>query len=311
MKLLVLSGPTAAGKTALSLLLAKKLDGEIINADMGQFYSAFSVGTAKPDWQASPIPHHLFDSVTQPTDTSVVAYKKMVTDAVADCVKRGKQPILVGGSLFYIKSLFYPPLRPVMSEDLVEPVEASWEALNAIDPERASSIEKNDAYRIRRALQLFYSTGEKPSMFQPSFAPMHDSVVVFINPSREVLYHNINMRCDEMFDVGGWVEEVERCIGTDWEQFIEYKGLIGYREILAWIRNGKQKSEYLLLKEFVKQKTRQYAKRQEIFWKKFSQQIAHDSQSSDKKVEPMTVIPTSLEDMAEKVATSFIKIELP
>lgn len=304
MKIFILTGPTASGKTALSLLLAEKLNGEIINADMGQFYSAFSVGTAKPDWKASFIRHHLFDCVTTPTDTSVVAYRAMVLSAIDDCIKRDKQPILAGGSLFYIKSLFYPPREGVQIKHHSSHV-YSWEVLNSIDPQRALAVNKNDVYRVNRALDLFYSTGIKPSEQEPEFVPLFDSVVVFLNPPREVLYKNINDRCDEMLDSLKWVEEVESCIGTDWESFIDYKGLIGYREILTWVRNGKKKNEYETLKEVIKQKTRQYAKRQEMFWKKFSCELNESSEKSDKKVLPFSVVPEPANELVQKVIKAF------
>lgn len=304
MKILILTGPTASGKTSLSLLLAEKLNGEIINADMGQFYSAFSIGTAKPDWKASLVPHHLFDCVITPRDTSVVAYRTMVLSAINDCLKRGRQPILVGGSLFYIKSLFFPPTDGIQIKKK-SAHDYSWDLLHSVDPKRALAIDKNDAYRINRALDLFYSTGIKPSEQQPQFVPLFDALVVFLNPSREVLYKNINDRCDEMFDSLKWVEEVESCIGTDWEAFIDYKGLIGYREILAWIRNGKKQNEYAALKETIKQKTRQYAKRQEVFWKKFSSELSESSEKSVKKVLPFSVLPDSACELAQKVIKAF------
>jgi len=101
---LLLSGPTASGKTALALELAEKLSGEIINADVGQLFTPCSVGTAKPAWRSKKIPHHLFDIIDEPQDLSAATYRDRVLEKIAEIQKRGNRPLIVGGSLFYLKS---------------------------------------------------------------------------------------------------------------------------------------------------------------------------------------------------------------
>ncbi len=108
---LIITGPTASGKTDLSLAIAREIDAEIINGDVGQFYTPLSVGTAKPDWRNQEVPHHLFDIISEPQDFSVSAYRQLVIDTAEKVWQRGRLPIIVGGSLFYIKSLFFPPMQ--------------------------------------------------------------------------------------------------------------------------------------------------------------------------------------------------------
>ncbi len=286
---LIISGPTAAGKTVLSLNLARQFSGEIINADVGQFYSAFSVGTAKPLWKRDEVAHHLFDIIDEPKNLSVHEYKKLVLQKVEDVWGRGKLPIIVGGSLFYLKSLFFSPLdfsncseKTYEDNELTEDVEKGnltpWERLNEIDMRRAESLHPNDLYRINRALQIWEKTNIKPSDCKPKFDLSFHSCFLFLNPPLEDLVKNINQRTEGMMSAGGWIDEVEVIVGTEWESFLKKKKFIGYSEILDWLRK-KQENKIQDLQKIIQIKTKQYAQRQKVFWKSFRKELVANCSS--------------------------------
>jgi len=194
---------------------------------------------------------------------------------------------VVGGSLFYIKSLLYPAnefvtdgLSPealakgeagsdCVRRSLVRRPEGGWEKLYSIDPERARSIDPKDEYRINRALAIWEQTGKKPSEFKPKFDPGFNARIVFIALPRDVLFDRINKRTEEMIKTLGWVDEVRGLRGTPWEEFLKRKKLIGYPEIFDFLERGAKQEDLQALITLIQQKTRQYAKRQVTFWKKF------------------------------------------
>ncbi|NDD55385.1 hypothetical protein EBZ39_16245, partial [bacterium] len=243
---IIVTGPTASGKTWLAEQLIQRLDGAMINADVGQFYTACSVGTAKPDWQAKPYQSYLFDWLDTPSDVTVVAFKKAVDEAIARAQTNGKVPIIVGGSAFYVKSLFFQPVDIVP----VDPSAAapSWEAyptqqlfeqLQLLDPVRAAELYSTDRYRIERALTLWHITGKLPSTLKPTFVqPYQKVLVVALLPPREQLEQRIAARLAHMLEVDGWIEEARHLLNTPWESFIVSKGLVGYAELFAWLRAG-------------------------------------------------------------------------
>lgn len=283
--ILFISGPTGSGKTDFSLQLSKHLvtdesvgtpadsSVEIINADVGQFYTALSVGTAKPDWKNAPIKHHLFDIINEPAlyEFNVVNYRDMLLKKATEIYKKGKLPIVVGGSLFYIRSLFFPPLGDTESSPRGQSDEniSLWKKLQEIDPKRANEINPSDTYRIQRALSIWKQTGKKPSEQVPEFNPGFHARILFINLPREHLYKRINQRTEEMINDEGWLDEVRGLVGTSWEHFLKEKKLIGYPEIFDWLGQGEMKDEIPSLIERIQIKTRNYAKRQVTFWKKF------------------------------------------
>ncbi|MFH1254271.1 MAG: tRNA (adenosine(37)-N6)-dimethylallyltransferase MiaA [bacterium] len=300
MKALIITGPTASGKTHLSEKIASVCSCEIINADVGQFYKPLSIGTAKPDLVTVSYKHHLFDLLDKPEDLSVVKYRNLVTDLVTDICSRGKIPVIVGGSLFYIKSLFFPPqefptqefstqesqtrkfktqdnnnLEQISIDNLSE--SQQWGLLQKIDPERAAMIHPNDHYRIGRALKIWIQTGTKPSAYKPILQPTFKALIVYVEPEASILKTRICLRTSLMINPEGntkfgWIEEAEALVGTEWEEFLKTKNLIGYTEIFDWIKAGKNKSELPDLISRIQIKTTQYAKRQRTFWKSFQLQ---------------------------------------
>lgn len=283
---LMILGPTASGKTALSYSIAQELSSEIINVDVGQFYKPLSIGTAKPDLTNSPCPLHLFDVLDEPEDLTVSKYRELVIEQVHAIQERANQPILVGGSLFYIKSLFFPPAKsmalpmiPAQEYDEHLSTQELWAILYSIDPDRAHALHPHDGYRIKRALDIWYTTGQKPSTCVPRFTSPFPTHIVYLSWPRELLRERIHKRMYQMFDEG-WIEEAERLINTPWETFLCRKGLIGYPEIFSWIRNGKQSHQKEKLIEAIYYETVHYAKRQETFAKSLFASLARHQHES-------------------------------
>ena len=262
---IIIAGPTGVGKTDLALLLAKKVDAEIINADVGQFYKPLIIGTAKPDWKSFIIPHHLFDVLDEPLNFTVVSFRKKVEVLINEIKSRGKVPIIVGGSGFYLNSLFFPPQKESIIERLAHnseiPTIDLWEKLNSIDSQRASQINENDRYRIERALDIWYGTGVLPSTYTPTFNALDDAYVLFLTRTIDDLYKRIDDRVKIMIQCE-WLDEVEN-LSSDWHQFLLQKKLIGYDDIIRYLDNQINSIEELIA--LIQQKTRNYAKRQLTF----------------------------------------------
>lgn len=279
---LIITGPTASGKTQLSELLHPIINGEIINADMGQFYKPLSIGTAKPNLNLAKYKHHLFDIIDAPQDLSVAEYRQFVYEKVKLISSSGKTPIIVGGSLFYIKSLFFPPLvlrdgqNPAPDIDLDRLFESELrDLLIKIDSVRAEQVHKNDSYRIRRALDIWQKTGQKPSIYKPIFNPIFNALIIFLSPPVEILNQRIRERTELMI-TSGWIDEAKSLIGTDWQKFIKFKGLIGYSEIFDHLSNMSLESSLPNLINDIQIKTMQYAKRQRTFWRSFVNQLGQE-----------------------------------
>lgn len=274
--MLVLAGPTGVGKSALAEKLAAHIPAEIINMDVGQFYTPFSIGTAKPAWRDSPIPHHLFDILDEPKNFTVVDYRRLLLETLEQVWSRGALPIVVGGSAFYLRSLLFPP-DPALASIAVEAVddvsdETAWDALYAFDPERAQALGKQDAYRIKRALAIWRATGKKPSTFKSVYNPPTNSLVVWVDRNRDQLYERIDRRVLAMINEG-WLDEARQILATPWEDFLLKKKLIGYDAIIAFLRNSSSGSQDEMLAS-IQKRTRNYAKRQIIFWRKLKKELA-------------------------------------
>src|SRR5579872_1696164 len=162
--------------------------------------------------------------------------------------QRGKIPILVGGSAFYLRSLFFPPIAHQADYAALQDESNLWDQLNAIDSDRASKIPKRDTYRI------------KPSELRPVYnSPTDSFLMICLTRDRQELYERINERVVQMLDQG-WMQEVEQLIDTEWEQFILDKKIIGYDEILLYLKNNDRAYDALIAT--IQKRTRNYAKRQ-------------------------------------------------
>lgn len=270
--MLIIFGPTGVGKTDLALNIAQYIPAEIVNMDVGQFYTPFSIGTAKPAWQTLPVKHHFFDILDEPKDYTVVDYRKRLLALLPELWDRKVLPIIVGGSGFYLRTLFFPPRGGSANFVLDKNSSDLWNMLHVIDPIRAAAIQKNDTYRIKRALDIWYATRQVPSQYNPIFDPPADCIILFLTRNRIDLYERINKRVFMMFGQG-WLDEVKGIQNTAWEPFLKKKKLIGYDDFLNYLE-GPQTAETLAeTLSKIQQKTRSYAKRQCTFWRMFEKQI--------------------------------------
>lgn len=310
---IIIIGPTASGKTALSYEIASLIGGEIINADMGQFYKPCSIGTAKPDWRNGSAPAHLFDIMSTPHDMTVGQFRSKVLSLIDDISSRGKYPIIVGGSLFYVKSLFFPPVRLEASatrrgEDrrILKPEDINWQTLHRIDPLRAKEIHPHDIYRIERALSIWQTTGVLPSLLKPTFDPSLKALLVALDPNLSQIKPLVEKRFFQMLDEG-WIEEATQLLGTAWEPFIVSKGFIGYDHIFSWIRL-QQPTKQELAASIIRE-TMQYAKRQKVFLKSLIHQL-HGAQKNS-LLPSVTICQTDLptKDFASKIIREFALLE--
>lgn len=274
-KLLVIAGPTASGKTALSIVLAKRLDGEIVSADSMQIYRGMDIGTAKATAEEqAEVPHHMIDLLEPGENYSVSRY---VTDASAVCetlFSRGKQPVVVGGTGQYIDALLAgrqfasaAPENPAVRQALYEEYdrlggEAMLEKLRAVDPARAARLAPADRKRMIRALEVYTLTGktisehDEESRAQPA---AYDALYVVLNFSdRAMLYHRIEQRVDRMCEQGLF-EETAQLLNRGISEESTCMQAIGYRQAAQALHGEMTREEAVAS---IKQATRRYAKRQ-------------------------------------------------
>ena len=268
----IIYGPTAVGKTDFANLLAAQFPSEIINADAAQFYTPLTLGTAKTDWRQASFPHHMFDICNKPINYSVANYRTDSEKLVTSIAKRGNIPIFVGGSGFYVHSLFFP--INVQSVPLTTQLESdrSWEALYAIDPVRAKAIHPNDMYRISRALLLYQQTNRLPSDFKPTYCPITQFIFIELSCAPDLLQQRIQKRISQMIEQG-WVRETETLLGTAWEPFIAKKKWIGYAELVAYCYTGKKLDHIEEIKNAINRTTWRYARKQTAYARMLRQKI--------------------------------------
>lgn len=265
-KVLAVVGPTASGKTALSLSLAEALDGEIISCDSMQIYRDMNIGTAKPSMtERRGIPHHLFDICSPEDEFSCADYIAYAEKAIADVVSRGKTPIFCGGTGLYLSSVLrggnLSPNIPCRIRESLEKrsPDENWEELIKIDPEAASLTHKNNVKRVIRALEIYHGTGKTKTEWDKLSLEVespYDALIFGLDyRSRDTLYERINKRVDTMMDEGleAEVREVAPRLGKTASQ------AIGYKELIMYI-NGEL--PYGDAVELLKKNTRNYAKRQ-------------------------------------------------
>ncbi len=264
-------GPTASGKTALSLELAKRFDGEIINGDSMQVYRHMSIGTAKISYaDMQGVPHHLLDIKDPEESFSVAEYQLLVRNKIEEIKSRGKLPILVGGSGLYVQAVLFD--YRFAEEQADEEMRASLYAeleqkgpqhmhdkLKALDPD--TDIHPNNTRRVIRALEI-WASGQDKTDRGLAMSPMYNEIIIGLDIDRAVLYDRINERVDDMVDQG-LVEEVTalKDRGIRDAQSIQ---AIGYKEIYAYLNGVMQFEEAINL---LKQNSRKYAKRQFTYFK--------------------------------------------
>ncbi|MDE6601843.1 MAG: tRNA (adenosine(37)-N6)-dimethylallyltransferase MiaA [Lachnospiraceae bacterium] len=271
--LVILTGPTAVGKTALSIALAKAIGGEIISADSMQVYRRMDIGSAKimPE-EMEGVPHHLIDVLEPDQEFNVVVFQKLAKQAAAEIYSRGHIPILVGGTGFYIQALVYDidftendednALRQSLEEQAErEGAEALYERLRAVDPESCESIHANNIKRVIRAIEFYEKTGKKISDHnreqRQNDSPYNFAYFV-LTDSRDRIYRRIDERVELMM-AQGLEREVRALRETGCRRdMVSMQGL-GYKELLAYLEGEISLEEAVYL---IKRDTRHFAKRQ-------------------------------------------------
>ena len=274
-RVIVITGPTATGKTALSVALAEKLDGEIISADSMQIYRGMDIGTAKVSPEESRgIPHHMVDVADPGESFSVSRWVDMAAQCCEDIFARGKTPIITGGTGLYIDSLLSGrdfAAAPETDEALREKLSAEYdsiggeafrEKLRLIDSERAEKLHPSDKKRLTRAMEVYLLTGETISAHDErtrALPPRYDSLRFALTyANRDTLYERIDRRVDMMAE-NGLFEEVEGLLRSGLEEGSTAMQAIGYKELAAYFAGRLSREEAL---DKIKQESRRYAKRQ-------------------------------------------------
>ena len=275
-KVIAIVGPTAVGKTSLSIRLAKRFDGEIISGDSMQIYKGMDIGTSKiTEEEKEDIPHYMLDIRNPGEDFSVAQFKTLVQQHIKDITERNLLPFIVGGTGLYIKSVLYDydfsdrkrdpaitkRLETFVREKGVLPL---YEKLKKIDPYQAEKIHPNNYRRVIRALEIYETTGMTMSEYhkQQKSEPIYDYLLIGLTMERSILYEKINKRVDEMIDLG-LVEEVKELIDQNLEDSQAMKA-IGYKEFIPYFK-GEQSLEQSI--QLLKRNTRRYAKRQLTWFK--------------------------------------------
>ena len=297
---LILTGPTACGKSALALDLAERIGGEILALDSMTVYRGMDIGTAKPSAaERTRVPHHLID-VLDPWESLTVAWWLARAEAAcAEIAARGKRPIFVGGTPFYLKALLHglfdsPPADAELRRALEAQAERDGNSalharLAAVDPKTAARLHPNDVRRVVRALEVHTLTGKPISDWQqtwdtPAFADSADAAppparvpAAVLELPREVLYDRINQRVDAMLRAG-WLNEVQKLRALPHPLSREARQALGYRELLAFLESGGEWDETV---ELIRTHTRQFAKRQLTWFRHLPSLVAVPASAPD------------------------------
>jgi len=267
----ILVGPTAVGKTAISLPLAKKLNAEIISADSRQIYKHLDIGTAKtsPE-ELNAVPHHLIDALEIEEDYAAGRFAEDASYIINEIFARDRVPLIVGGAGLYIKALIDGLFSESSSDEDVrtallervesEGIESLYQEFQEIDPEYASEIHINDTKRIVRALEIYQVTRKKPSQhFKNEHEGLeHPYQMIALNRERKTLYDRVNRRVDQMID-NGLVQEVKNILEMGYTGKENSLRTVGYQEIIAYLNDEIPLGDAV---RQIKTHSRHYAKRQ-------------------------------------------------
>ena len=290
-KVIVICGATASGKTALSVELAKQINGEIISADSMQIYKDMNIGTAKVSKEEMQgIKHYLVDCVLPNQRYTVSDFKKAAEEAIEEILSKGKVPIVVGGTGLYVNSLIYgieyqdmkfdEEYRNNLMKKAENPdgLEQLWDEANLIDPEAMKIISKNDKKRIIRVLEIYKATGKtktEQEILSRAKEIKYDYKVFGITMDREKLYERINKRVDIMINQG--LEQEVRNLLNKYSNFPTAMQGLGYKEVKEYF-DGKLSYEEMI--EKIKQESRRYAKRQLTWFRANKDTIWLDSEKN-------------------------------
>jgi tRNA dimethylallyltransferase len=271
-KILAILGPTAAGKSELGIQVAKRIGGEIVNADSLQVYKYMDIGTAKPSRaERERIPHHLIDVVDPDAEFNAGAYKRVAQEVIRELHKRGIRIILVGGTYLYVRVLLYGLIEGISADRGIREelrrlkldfgVSYVYERLKSLDPETADRIHPNDYVRIERALEAYYLTGAKMSELQEKHGfrdNKYEVLKIGISEERDVLKKRIDERVNRMIEEG-LVYEVKRLRDMGFGRDLKPMQSIGYNHINQYI-DGEITLDKAI--ELIKRDTKRLAKRQ-------------------------------------------------
>jgi len=274
-RIVVVSGPTAAGKTDVAIALARRWGGELIGADSVQVYRGFDIGSAKPTREElGGIAHHLVDVIDPDEAIDAARYAAMAEAAIEDVRARGRVPIVVGGTGLWLRALLRGLVAlPEPDVALRAALEAEADAIGApalharlasIDPRAAASIHPNDRLRIVRALEVHAQTGEPIGELRARHAlgaPRHDALILLVDRSREEMATRMQMRTRAMLD-RGLIDEV-RALLARWGPDVRAMGSVGYHEVRTFLAGGLDEAS---LAPAIVRATRVYARRQRTWW---------------------------------------------
>ncbi len=297
MKILIILGPTASGKSSLALNLARHIDMEIISGDSAQVYRGLDIGTAKPTKEELKLlPHHLID-IRDPKETySVADFQMDARTKIKEIETKGKLPVIVGGTALYIKALLYnyplstdaganQDLRQKLRDRLEREGNLSLHTeLKEIDPQAATKIHSNDSKRIIRALEVYYSTGKLFSSMRENTPaePVYDFMKIGLHWERNLLYQRINNRVEEMIEAG-FLKEVQNLLTNGYDLELPALQALGYKELGSYLKGDIATLEEAI--ELIKRNTRRFAKRQ-LSWFRADKDIhwLYPEQSSEKQM---------------------------
>ncbi len=280
-KLIVISGPTASGKTGLAIELANKLNGEIVSADSMQLYKLMDIGTAKPDAaELSQAKHYMIDEIMPDEEMSIATFKDLAFGYIQKIISEGKLPIICGGTGFYTNAVIYNTdfaetnVDTKYRDEMYKLAEEKGnefvhDLLRKVDEDSADKIHANNIKRVIRALEYFKETGQKISEHneaEKAKEKFFDTKQIILNVDREKLYNKINYRVDLMVEQGLF-EEVESLMKLGYKENLTSMQGIGYKEIIQYFKGEVTKDEAI---ELVKQNSRRYAKKQ-VTW--FTHQV--------------------------------------
>lgn len=278
--LLVITGPTATGKTAAAIELARRLDGEIVGADSVQVYRGFDIGSGKPTaTELGEIRHHLVDVVDPDQPIDAMRYAGLADEAIAAIRARGKRPIVCGGTGLWLRALLrglvaVPPVDPevraaIEREADTHGLEALHARLAEVDPRAAAAIHPNDRVRIVRALEVHAQTGIPMGELRAAHAlgaPRHPAFLVVLDVGRDELAERIRARTHAMIQAG-WADEVRRLVRR-WGRDVRALGSVGYRQMLEHVlASGEGGAAIDATEAAIVKATRIYARRQRTWWK--------------------------------------------
>lgn len=307
--ILILTGPTAVGKTNLSIRLAQELNGEIISADSMQIYKYMDIGSAKiREEEMEGINHHMIDFIDPSKEFSVSEFKSLAENLIVDIYSRGKYPIVVGGTGLYLNSLIFDmDFANTSSDDsirkrLEQKLETKgslyiYRILEKLSYDSSKKIHQNNSKRVIRAIEVYLQGGQLNDFSTDlKYNQKFDSKIVILNKNREILYDRINLRVDIMMQ-SGLVDEVKKLHNMGFtKNMISMKG-IGYKEILDFL-DGNCSLESAI--EKIKQGSRRYAKRQLTWFKKYKNALWINNDEVENIEEQINIIKQFIATTEEK-----------